>query len=128
MLYRTPGHKDIELNQKANAAAGEAAATEGEKFLLPFSLACTRQHAKHISNNRGADIERDGYKITGKEIVKAFDNLKKGQAAAIFQLWSRHCTLNHFLARIQAVTSNRYQPCGQKRDYNFPLAILPEVC
>lgn len=43
-LHWTPGHQEVDLNEKANKAAGVAAETEGECFLLPFSLSCAQRH------------------------------------------------------------------------------------
>lgn len=113
-LHWTPGHHDIELNELADKAAGEAAMTEGERFILPFSLSCARLHVKQTYNTRGMEIDRDGYKTAGKAIAGALDSLEKGKAAAIFQLRSGHCPLNHFLARIKAVPHDRCVHCGRK--------------
>lgn len=101
-LFWTPGHRDVELNERADDAAGKAAGYEGERNTLPFSLSCARRHIRQAYSKRGADIDRNDYKTTGKNIARAFDKLEKGRAAAIFQLRSGHCPLNHFLARIQA--------------------------
>lgn len=125
-LFWTPGHKDIELNEQADEGAGEAAITEGEWFLLPSSLASTWQHVKTTFNSRGTDIDRDGYKTTGKEIAKASDNLEKDQAAAIFQSRSGHCPLNHFFARIQVVKADRCQHCGRKETMIHFLNYFPK--
>lgn len=90
-LYWTPGHRDIELNDKADEAAGVAAEFEGERNQLPFSWSCPRQHVRQTYNKRGSDIDRDGYRTKGKVIAKALENLEKGRAAAIFQICSGHC-------------------------------------
>lgn len=125
-LYWTPGHRDIELNERADEAAGKAAEFEGERHTLPFSLSCAKRHARQIYNNHGTDIERDGYRTKGKAIATAFDNLEKGKTAAIFQLRSGHCPLNHFLARIQATPSDRCANCGRKETTIHFLLYCPK--
>lgn len=125
-LHWTPGHHEIELNELADEAAGEAEMSEGEQFTLPFSFSCARMHVKQTYNTRGADINTDGYKTPGKAIAKAFDALEKGKAAAIFQLRSGHCPLNQFLARIQAVPNDRCGHCGRKETTTHFLLYCPE--
>lgn len=97
-LFWTPGHKGITLNEKADKAAGAAAETEGDRFVLPFSIASTKQHVRSLFNNRQTTPQRGSYKTAGRTIAEAFNDLEKGQAATIFQLRSGHCPLNSFLA------------------------------
>lgn len=124
-LYWTPGHHDVELNEKADEAAGLAAASEGERDILLFSLSCARQHVRRMFNKRGADIDRNGYKTTGKAIAIAFDNLEKGRATIIFQLRSGHCPLKHFLTRIQATPNICCEQCGEKETTVHFLLYFP---
>lgn len=125
-LYGTPGHRDIELNEKADKAAGTAAASEGRRHTLLFSLSCAKRHVRQTYKYRGTDLDRDGYKTPGKEIAAAFDKLEKGKAAAIFQLRSGQCPLNHFLARIQAAPSNKCIHCGREETMTHFLLYYPK--
>lgn len=72
------------------------------------------------------DTDCVGLKTTGKQIAAAFDTLEKGQAASIFQLRSGHCPLNHFLARIGIIPSNRRQHCGRKENTTHYLLYCPK--
>lgn len=125
-LHWTPGHHNVALNKKVDEEAGLAAESEGERFQLPFSLSCTRRHVKQTFNTRGEDINRDGYITLGRKIADAFDRLKKGRAAAIFQLRLGHCPLNHYLARINAVPNNRCINCGRKETTTHYLLYCPK--
>lgn len=125
-LFWTPGHKDIELNEKADQAAGEAASTEGDRFLLPFSLARAKQHVRASFNTRQLTSQRKSYTTKGRYIAEALDNLEKGQAAAIFQLRSGHCPLNGFLTRIQAMTDDRCPHCRRKETPIHYLIYCPK--
>lgn len=125
-LHWTPGHRDIDLNEQADKAAGEAAESEGERFTLPFSLSCARRHVKQTYNNRGMITDRSGYKTKGKIIAEAYDKLEKGKAAAIFQLRSNHCPLNHYLTRINAAPNNRCAHCGRKETTIHFLLYCPQ--
>lgn len=125
-LYWTPGHRDVELNDRADEAAGTAAEFEGERNMLPYSWSSARKHVRQMYNRRGTNIDRENYRAKGKDIAKAFDNLEKGRAAAIFQLRSGHCPLNHFLARIQATESDRCLHCRRKETTTHFLLYCPQ--
>lgn len=125
-LYWTPGHRDIELNEKADDAARTAADTKGERISLPFSFSCARWHVKRVYNTRGAHIDRGNLKTTGRKIAEAYDKLEKGQAAIIFQLRSGHSRLNQFLARINAKPNDRCPHCGRKETTIHFLLYCPQ--
>lgn len=113
-LFWTPGHRSIKLNEKADEEARKAAEAAGDRLILPFSLASTRQHVRLVFNDRGPHLERGSYRTPGRKIAAALDTLEKGRAAAIFQLRSGHCPLNHFLKRIQATEDDRCPHCKRK--------------
>lgn len=125
-LFWTPGHQEVELNEKADEMAKIAAESEGERHLLPFSISCTRLHVKRLFNTRGGDTDRKGFKTVGKLIAQGFDRLEKGQAAAIFQLRSGHNPLNHYLARIGVISSDRCQNCNRKETTIHFLLYCPQ--
>lgn len=125
-LFWTPGHKGIELNDKADKAAGEAAETDGDRFLLPFSLASAKQHVRTSFKNRQLTPQREPYRTKGKHIAGALDNLEKGQAAAIFQLRSGHCPLNSFLTRIQATPDDKCPHCRRRETPTHYLLYCPK--
>lgn len=113
-LFWTPGHRSITLNEKADEEAGKAAEAEGERFTLPVSLASTTQRVRLTFNDRGENLDRGSFRTPGRKIAAALDELEKGKAAAIFQLRSGHCPLNHFLKRIQATEDDRCPHCRRK--------------
>lgn len=103
-----------------------AAESEGDRHILPFSISCTRLHVRQTFKERGSVTDRPNLKSTGKLIAEALDRLEKGQAAAIFQLRSGHCPLNHYLARIGVIPSNRCQHCGRKETTTHYLLYCPK--
>lgn len=125
-IHWTPGHHNVDLNEKPDEEARSAAESEGEQFLLPFSLSCAKHHVKQIFNTRGNDIDRAGYKSAGKPIAEASNRLEKGKAGAIFQLRAGHCPLTNYLARINAVPNNCCIHCGRKETTIHFLLYCPK--
>lgn len=125
-FFWTPGHKGIALNEKADKAAGEAAEATTNRFVLPFSLASTKQHVRATFNNRQLTPQRGSYRTRGKFIAEALDKLEKGQAAAIFQLRSGHSPLNSYLARIQAAPDDKCPHCRRKETTTHYLLYCPK--
>lgn len=109
-LYWTPGHEDVELNEKADEAAKKAAEDREDALTLPLSLGGLLQHTRKIFNQRGA-TPITPFKTKNKWVADALNNLEKGQAAAIFQLRSGHCPLHKFLHRIGVEDTDRCETC-----------------
>lgn len=100
--------------------------TEGHRLTLPFSLASANLHVRSTFSDRQQTTERGSYRTPGKQIAAALDGLEKGQAAAIFQLRSGHCPLNHFLKRIQASPDDRCPNCRRKETTVHFLLYCPK--
>lgn len=110
-LYWTPGHEDIELNEKADEAA-KAAAEEGiEPLTLPVGLGSLLQHSRKTFNKREA-VSKTPFKTKGRWIADALNQLEKGHAAAIFQLRCGHCPLRKFLHQIGVEDSEKCDVCS----------------
>lgn len=110
-LYWTPGHEGIELNERADKAAKEAAEGDMTPMILPISLGGLLRHSRKILNTRGA-VSIKQYKTKGKWIADALNKLEKGQAAAIFQLRCGHSPLKKFLHRIKAEENDKCDTCN----------------
>lgn len=55
-LYWTPGHEGIEMNERANQAAREAAEDNEEQLLLPTSLGGLLRHSRKLIEKKGSCI------------------------------------------------------------------------
>lgn len=111
-LYWTPGHEGIELNEKADQAAREAAEDNAEAVSLPVSLGGMLRHTKETFKRGAVSIKR--FKTKGRMIADALNQLEKGQAAAIFQLRCGHSPLRQFLHCIGAEEDDRCETCKVK--------------
>lgn len=109
-MYWTPGHEAIKLNKRADQAAKEAAENPEETLILPTSLGGLLRHTKTLFHKREA-VSIKPYKAKRRWIAEALNNLKKGQAAIIFQLQCGHCPLRKFLHRIGVEEHNRCTTC-----------------
>lgn len=109
-LYWTPGHEGVELNERADQEAKEAAEKNNNPVMLPMSLGCLLRRVQDTFKTRGADPIKP-YETKGRWIADALNSLEKGQAAAIFQLRCGHCPLKKFLHRIGAEEDDRCETC-----------------
>lgn len=104
------GHEAIELNEKADQAAKEAAENPTDALILPTSLGGLLRRTKTLFHKREA-VYIKPYKTKMKWIAEALNNLEKGQAAIIFQLRCGHCPLKKFLHRIGVEDNNKCTTC-----------------
>lgn len=109
-LYWTPGHKRVELNERADRGAKRAAEENSNPVILPISLGCLLRHVKKTFHTRGANSIHP-YETKGRWITDALNQLEKGQAAAIFQLRSGHFPLNKFLHQIGVKEDDKCETC-----------------
>lgn len=109
-LYWTPGHKNIEMNEKADQEAKAKAEDQSNTMMLLMSLGSLLQHTRKLFNKREA-VSKTPLKTKGKWIADGLNQLEKGQAAAIFQLRCGHCPLRKFLNRIGAEESKTCDTC-----------------
>lgn len=112
-FYWTPGHEEIEMNERADKATKEAAESNEDPVTLPISLGCLMRRAREKIQTRGAP-PISPYKTKSKWISDALHTLEKGQAASIFQLRCGHNPLQKFLHRIGAEDSDRCAACSAK--------------
>lgn len=112
-LYWTPGHEEIEMNEREGRAAKEAAEKYTDPVTLPVILECLLRRTQEKIKTRGAP-SISPYKTKQRWISDALNNLEKGQAAAIFQLRCGHCPLRKFLHRIGAEESDKCETCSTR--------------
>lgn len=112
-LYWTPGHEGIEMNERADQAAREAAEDNEEQLLLPTSLGGLLRHSRKLIEKRGV-VSIPPYKTKSRYIADALNILGKGEAAAIFQLRCGHCPLKQYLHRIGREESDKCDECRVK--------------
>lgn len=100
-FYWTPGQEGIELNDKADEKARQAAENTIGRLLTKTSLSKLTQVTWELFHLRTDNFEtgRKTRRKQPKRVADALAQLQKGEAAAIFQLRSGHTPLNDYLKR-----------------------------
>ncbi|KAG0140856.1 hypothetical protein CROQUDRAFT_83882 [Cronartium quercuum f. sp. fusiforme G11] len=112
-FYWTPGHENIELNERADTAAKEAAEEQDDPLILRSSLGILLQRIKAHFNIRKYNFNPGRPFLTSapKKIADSLSSLEKGHAAVIFQLRSDHNPLNAYLHRFNLSDSDLCATC-----------------
>lgn len=112
-LYWTPGHKGIELNEKADEKAKEAANQQDRRKLTPFSLSRLLQANQQTFHLKTANLKtgRKHLKTQPRKVADALAQLEKGEAAAIFHLQSGHSPLNKYLKQFNHHHNGKCNHC-----------------
>lgn len=112
-LYWTPGHAGIELNEKADIKAKEAAQTITTQRLTPFSLSRLLQETRTSFHLKTADFTtgKKLLRVQPRKVADALARLEKGEAAVIFHLRSGHAPLNEYLKRFNHHDTGKCNHC-----------------
>lgn len=112
-MYWTPGHEGIELNEKADEKAKEAANNENQMQLTLISLSKLLQVAREVFHLRTAnfDMGRKYLRRQPRRVADALASMEKGEAAIIFHLRSGHSPLNGYLRRFNHHPTGRCDHC-----------------
>lgn len=112
-LYWTPGHEGIELNEKADEKAKQAAERDEKVRLTPVSLSKLLQVTRETFHLRTADFKtgRKYLRTQPRKVADALALLEKGEAATIFHLRSGHSPLNDYLKRFNHHTTGKCENC-----------------
>lgn len=118
-LYWTPGHAGIELNEKADDLAKQAATDQSgqtEVFYLPASLGSLKRRTKSKFSLKHFPLKpgRKPFKTNPKDISDALMNMEKGRTAAITQLRAGHSPLNDHLHKRNLTDSPFCITCKRK--------------
>lgn len=112
-LYWTPGHEDVELNEKADAKAKLTAEKQVQTRLMPYSLSKILQITRSNFHLRTAGFTtgKRQLKTQPKKVADALARLEKGEAATIFHLRSGHSPLNDYLHRFNHHDTGKCEHC-----------------
>lgn len=116
-LYWVPGHEAIELNEKADEEAKEAAQSENIEVILSTNLSTLKRTIKSLIIPPPETFHTDKpfiFKTPSAKIWKTLAKLEKGRASVIFQLRSGHIALNAYLFKHsskESITSPNCDTC-----------------
>lgn len=112
-FYWTPGHEGIELNNKADQKAKQAAENKNGKSLTTTSLSKLLQITRELFHRRTANFEtgRKPLRTQPRKMADALAKREKGEAAAIFHLRSGHAPLNEYLKRFNHHDTGKCDYC-----------------
>lgn len=112
-LYWTPGHEDIELNEKADETAKAAAEDTNQSQLTPTSLSKLLQVTRETFHLQTEKFEtgRQNLRTQPRRVADVLAQLEKGEAAVIFHLRSGHSPLNKYLKRFNHHATGKCDHC-----------------
>jgi ribonuclease HI len=114
--YWTPGHAGIELNERADELAKQAANAQTSPLQLPASLGSLKRLTKNRFNAKCFPFRPGSKTFSTKpqDIAKALMVMEKGRAAAIVQLRAGHSPLNDHLFKRNISDSPLCSKCKLK--------------
>lgn len=112
-LYWTPGHAGIELNEKADEKAKQAAEKRTTQRLTPYSLSTLLQKTQETFHLKTAGFTtgKKKLRVQPRKVADALSQLEKGEAATIFHLCSGHSPLNEYLKRFKHHDTGKCNHC-----------------